>query len=122
MVVSGCRWAAGYCCVEHVAQDGDSDECGDRGAGAHSGPGGLCFVELGDGFPFLVFPGPFVAFEQEDEGHDESYGRDEAEQCDVGVVADAPDPAEEESAPVEPFGLRRKRCAGSDAGVVDEAA
>lgn len=113
---------------EVVFRPRESDEAPDRPVMLHA-------LEMLQVAPSAVLPGPRVAFYAQDEGHDEVHERNERQQGDERVVAEAPDPVEEEGAPApaperwrqlgpdRPVGMRRVgyRHVGSQSGFGDEA-
>ena len=86
---------------EEPAQDHDA---GDRPVALHP-------LEVRDVSPPLVAPRPLAALRAEHERHHDVNEWDHRQQRDIGVVADAPDPVEQERAPVPASDLGRNECA-----------
>src|SRR5215471_1982199 len=60
-----------------------------------------------DAVPASISPSPGAPFGAQHERHDQAEKRNEGEQCDEGIVADAPYPIEQEGAPVPAVDFRR---------------
>ena len=87
--------------VENAAEySGEEQQKADQDDRAPDRPQALDALEMLDAVPAPITPSPAAALGAEHEWHDEADQRNESQQRDVGVVADAPDPVEQERAPV----------------------
>jgi len=67
---------------------------------ARDRPSSLGAFEMPDTFPPLVSPGPFVPFETQHDGHDQTHHGNKGQKPDPGPVADGPYEIQEKSPPV----------------------
>ena len=84
--------------------DADAGEQADDQQGTYDdeGPAVPLFLhalEVFDAVPFFVLPGPFPAFDAQDDGHDQTNVGNEGEQANPGFVANGPDPTEQKRPP-----------------------
>jgi len=93
--------------LEHAEKDSAAQQQrAEPDSDTRNRPPALHALEMLDAVPAAVAPGPGAALGAQHENHDQAHDRNKREQRDVGLVADAPDPVEQERAPVPAVDFR----------------